>query len=195
MRLNTPRIAPVQDADFTDEQRAMVQDQLEQRPGTLLNIRRTLLNNPAASRAFLAWAGYVLSEANSLPARQREIVILRVGFLCKSGYEFAQHSGLALRVGLTAEEIGKVKAGSGAGWTPAEAALIRAADELVGDHFISDATWAQLRAHFDETQCMDVVFTAGQYTQVSMILNSFGVQLEPGLTLDPDLRAWGGRER
>jgi hypothetical protein len=36
---------------------------------------------------------------------------------------------------------------------------------------------------------MDVVFTAGQYTQVSMILNSFGVQLEPGVALDPDLRA------
>jgi alkylhydroperoxidase family enzyme len=189
MRLSKPRIAPVQDADFTDEQRQMVQGQLEQRPGPLLNIRRTLLNAPTASQTFLAWAGYVLSEANSLPVRQREIVILRVGFLCKSGYEFAQHSGLALRVGLTAEEIGRVKTGAEAGWPPAEAALIRAADELVGDHFISDATWAQLRAHFDEKQCMDVVFTAGQYTQVSMILNSFGVQLEPGLTLDPDLRA------
>jgi 4-carboxymuconolactone decarboxylase len=34
---------------------------------------------------------------------------------------------------------------------------------------------------------MDLVFTVGQYTQVSMILNSFGVQLDPGQTLDPDL--------
>ncbi len=35
---------------------------------------------------------------------------------------------------------------------------------------------------------MDVVYTAGQYTQVSMMLNSFGVQLDAGLTLDPDLK-------
>ena len=37
---------------------------------------------------------------------------------------------------------------------------------------------------------MDVVFTAGQYTQVSMMLNSFGVQLDEGLELDPDLAAY-----
>jgi hypothetical protein len=35
---------------------------------------------------------------------------------------------------------------------------------------------------------MDVVFTAGQYTQVCMMLNSFGVQLDEGQTLDPDFR-------
>ena len=50
-------------------------------------------------------------------------------------------------------------------------------------------TWAQLRAQFDETQCMDAVYTAGQYTQVSMFLNTFGVQLDKGLKLDPDLKA------
>jgi alkylhydroperoxidase family enzyme len=189
MRLNQPRILPVQDADFTDEQRKSVDQQLRQRPGPVLNVQRTLFRAPAASDAFGRWAGYVMSERNSLPARQREIVILRVGFLCKSGYEFAQHERFGLQAGLTADEIAKIKAGADAGWAAADAALIRAADDLVGDHFVSDRTWAELRAHFDEKQCMDVVFTAGQYTQVSMILNSFGVQLEPGVALDPDLRA------
>jgi len=37
---------------------------------------------------------------------------------------------------------------------------------------------------------LDVVFTTGQYTQVSMMLNSFGVQLDPGQTLDPDLKGF-----
>ncbi len=59
----------------------------------------------------------------------------------------------------------------------------------MGDHFVSDRTWAELKQHFDDKQCMDVVFTAGQYTLVSMVLNSFGVQLEPGVALDPDLKA------
>ena len=63
--------------------------------------------------------------------------------------------------------------------------MVRAADELVKDHFISDATWAGL-SDLTERQRMDVVFTVAQYTQVSMILNSFGIQLEPGMQLDPD---------
>jgi alkylhydroperoxidase family enzyme len=52
---------------------------------------------------------------------------------------------------------------------------------------VSDASWARLKAHFTDAQCMDLVYTVGQYTQVSMLLNSFGVQLDDGLVLDPDL--------
>ncbi len=53
---------------------------------------------------------------------------------------------------------------------------------------MSDRTWAQLRKHFAEKNVMDAVYTAGQYVQVSMFLNTFAVQLDKGLTLDPDLR-------
>jgi alkylhydroperoxidase family enzyme len=189
MRLSEPRIDPVQDADFTEAQRKAVEEQQRRRPGTVLNVQRTLYRAPEASDAFGRWAGYIMSERNSLPARQREIVILRIGFLCRSGYEFAQHERFGLGAGLTPDEIKRVKAGADAGWSAADAALIRAADDLIGDHFVSDKTWAELKTHFDEKQCMDVVFTAGQYTLVSMVLNSFGVQLEPGVALDPDLRA------
>ena len=49
---------------------------------------------------------------------------------------------------------------------------------------------AELARHFDEKQRMDVVFTVGQYTQVSMFLNTFGVQLDAGQTLDPDLKGF-----
>ena len=72
----------------------------------------------------------------------------------------------------------------------ADQALLAASDELHHDQFITDATWSALKAHFSDKQCMDVVFTAGQYTQVSMILNSFGVQLDAGQSLDPDLKGF-----
>jgi len=92
--------------------------------------------------------------------------------------------------GRGAAEVERLKAGPDAGWSPADAALVRAADELHADQFITGPTWAALLAHFSEKQAMDVVFTAGQYTQVCMMLNSFGVQLDPGQTLDPDLKAF-----
>jgi alkylhydroperoxidase family enzyme len=190
MRLKAPRIAPVPDAELTEEQAAALAPMSTNgRPP--LNIFRTLVRAPKALTRFQEWGAYVLSRRNSLPAREREIVILRVGFLCKSGYEFTQHTGIGLREGLTAAEIAAIKQGADApNWSPAEAALIRAADELVKGHFVTDATWAALGRHFDQKQQMDVVFTVGQYTQVSMFLNSFGVQLDPGQTLDPDLAAY-----
>lgn len=186
MRLNSPRVAPLQDAELTDEQLAILAPLIAQ--GQLYNIFRTFARTPKALQTFLAWGGYIMSAENSLTPRQREIVILRVGYLCKSGYEFAQHVLIGLQSGLTQAEIGKIKQGAEAGWTPEEAALIRMADELVADHFVSDPTWGQLRAQFDEKTVMDAVYTAGQYVQVSMFLNTFGVQLDKGLTLDPDLR-------
>ncbi|HLI67928.1 MAG TPA: carboxymuconolactone decarboxylase family protein [Caulobacteraceae bacterium] len=187
MRLSKPRIAPLAIADMSEEQKEAVQPMLQD--GRLLNIFATLAHAPKALTRFQQWGAYVLSRRNSLPAREREIVILRVGFLCQSGYEFTQHTGIGRREGLSPHEIEAIKEGAGArNWTEAEQALIRAADELVRGHFVSDATWAALAKHFDEKQCMDVVFTVGQYTQVSMFLNTFGVQLEPGQALDPALK-------
>ena len=186
MRLTQPRIAPLSDAEFTDEQK----EQLKPFGGRILNIFRTLVRAPKAFERFNQWGGYILSRRNDLPAREREIVILRTGFLCKSGYEWTQHVGIGKREGLTDDEIARIKQGAGAGWSAADAALIRASDELHADQFITDATWKALGEHFTQKQCMDVVFTTGQYTQVSMMLNSFGVQLDPGQTLDPDLKGF-----
>ena len=189
MRLSEPRIAPLSDAEMDEDQRELVAPMAA--TGRVLNIFRTLARAPKAAKGFLAWGNYILSRRNGLPAREREIVILRTGFLCKSGYEWTQHVAIGLREGLTAEECERIKAGADApGWSAADAALIRATDDLHKDQFISNASWAGLKAHFDDKQCMDVVFTTGQYTQVSMILNSFGVQLDAGQTLDPDLKGF-----
>ena len=187
MHLSQPRIAPLSEADLTPDQKAALAPVSANGPP--LNIFRTLAHAPAALTSFLAWGSYILSKKNALPAREREIVILRIGFLCRSGYEWTQHVALSLRTGMPQAEIDAVKAGADAPiWSPADAALIRACDDLHARQFVSDTTWAELKAHFSERQCMDVVFTAGQYTQVSMLLNSFGVQLDPGQSLDPDLR-------
>ena len=186
MRLSKARIAPLSDAEMDAEQKEALKDF----GSNILNIFRTLVRAPKALTRFNAWGGYVLSRRNDLPAREREIVILRTGYLCKSGYEFTQHTRIGLESGLTEAEIEAVKRGADAGWSAADAALIRATDELHADQFISDSTWNTLKQHFTEKQCMDVVFTTGQYTQVSMMLNTFGVQLDAGQTLDPELKGY-----
>lgn len=187
MRLAAPRIAPLTDAEMDAAQKGALAS-MAGRP--VLNIFRTLARAPEALSAFLSWGSYVLSKNNSLPSREREIVVLRIGYLCKAGYEWTQHVPIGMRAGITAEEIERLKAGAEAGWSAPDAALIRATDELHADHFISDATFAELRRYFSERQVMDLVFTAGQYTQVCMMLNTFGVPLDAGQTLDPDLKGF-----
>ena len=111
--------------------------------------------------------------------RSEEIAILRVGHLCRSGYEFHQHTRVGKTAGLSDAEIERIKQGPEAeGWTSLERAILQAVDELHRDAFISDATWKALAAHYDEKQLIDLVFTVGQYTMVSMALNTLGVQIE-----------------
>ena len=190
MRLAAPRIPPVEEADWTDDQHRLLTPSAS-RAG-VLNVFKTLANHPAAFEGFMPWGRYVLGPGSRLGARERELVVLRTGWLCRSGYEWTQHVRVGLRSGLTEDEIARVKLGPGdPAWSERDAALLQAADELHADQFVSDATWARLKAHFDDLACMDVVFAAAQYTQVCMMLNSFGVPLDPGQTLDPDLDARG----
>jgi alkylhydroperoxidase family enzyme len=194
LRLNAPRIEPV-DLDRLDtEQRAALAPFLDADGGKVgggrvLNIFRTLAHAPKALTAFLGWGSYILSKRNALSARNRELVILRTGYNCRSGYEWTQHKRIGLDCELSGDEIERIKTGpDAAGWSDLDRAMLRATDELTDHHFVSDAAWAALAPLGDKGR-MDLVFTVGQYTQVSMILNSFGIQVEEGWEVDPDLRA------
>ena len=187
MRLRKHRIAPATDAVLSEESRARLATIAAGR-GRAPNVFTTLARSEHGFMPFLGWAGFVLSKKNSLPAREREIVILRIGFLCQSGYEFAQHERIGLGAGLTTDEIRRIKVGAAdPGWSEPEQALLAASDEMQSDQFITEATWNRLGVHLSETQLMDLVFTASNYVLVSTILNTFGVQLDEGFTLDPDL--------
>jgi alkylhydroperoxidase family enzyme len=181
MRLTRPRIPPLAESEGSAEAREVLG---RLRPGDgrpVLNIFATLAHHPDLLRRWLVFGNHVLGKSTLTP-RQRELLILRTGWLCRAEYEWAQHVVIARLSGLRDDEIDRVREGPEAsGWSEPEAALLRAADELHADAFIGDATWAILARHLDTAQLIDVVFTVGQYTLVSMALNTLGVQLDPGL--------------
>jgi alkylhydroperoxidase family enzyme len=175
MRLDEPRVAPLADEQLDPELRVRFGN------GPILNIFRTLANHPALAKRWLVFGNHVLAKS-TLPARERELLILRIGWLCRAGYEWGQHVVIGKASGLTDEEIARIAEGPDApGWGAPDRALLRAVDELHADAFVSDATWAELAGRFSTQQLMDLVFTVGQYNLVSMALNTFGVQPEPGL--------------
>lgn len=176
MRIRQPRIQPTTATDWTDDSRPVMT--ANSRSGPPLNVFATIARHPKLLKRWVVFANHVLN-GSTLPARERELVILRTGYLCRSGYEWAQHVAIGSAVGLTDAEVSRLTVGSSAAdWSAADRALLRATEQLVSDHFVDDATWAELATTWNEQQLMDLVFAVGQYTLVSMALNSFGVQLE-----------------
>jgi 4-carboxymuconolactone decarboxylase len=144
------------------------------------HIFATLVRHPGLFRRWLPFAGKLL--AGKLPARDRELLVLRTGWLCRAEYEWGQHKIIARAVEITDEEIERVKAGPDAeGWDELDGMLLRAADELHAEAAISDGTWDSLASRYDERQLIEVPMLVGHYHMVAFALNSLGVQLEAGV--------------
>jgi alkylhydroperoxidase family enzyme len=148
-----------------------------------IDVFKTCLRNLELCRNWMPFTRYLLSAANGVAAREREMLILRTSWLCNADYDWAHHVGGAKQAGMSDADIVRITKGPDApGWSELDGAVLRAADELHRDSHISDGTWATLKGRYTDSQMMDLVFTVGQYTLVSMFLNSAGVQLEPGMT-------------
>ena len=172
-----PRIAPLPRTGNPPDVQALIDDALPAN-GPTANIFLTLANHPGLMRRFMPFGGKLLMKGK-LPARQRELVILRTAWLCRSDYEWGQHARIGREAGLTDEELPRIP--TGAGWSDTDALLLRATDELAGDHRLSDDTWAALAARFDDQQLIELTLLVGSYAMVAGMLNSVGVEREPGV--------------
>lgn len=182
MKLSSPRIHPLQESQWSEAQREMLEPIMGKQP--FYNVMATLCRHVKAAQKFWVWANHIMGDSSTISARHREILILRVGWLCEAEYEWGQHVIFGRAAGLTDAEIANIKIGpSSSEWPPFESALLLATDELHHDSCISDSTWATLAQAYSDQQMMDLVFTVGQYHTVSMALNSFGVQLDKGVTV------------
>ncbi len=145
------------------------------------NIFPTLAQHPEFFRAWLPFGGFLLT-AGKLSGRDRELLILRTAVNCRSSYEWGQHVRISLDGGIDRETIDRVLEGPDAdGWSPQEAALLRAADELRADSRISDGTWETLAEAYDTEHLIEVTMVVGHYTMLAGALNSLGVELDEGL--------------
>lgn len=176
--MSEPRLAPLPVAQWDDELRSILGEQP-------LNIFGTLAHHPKLAKRWLVFGTHVLAKS-SLPPRDRELVILRIGWNCRSPYEWGQHVVIGRAAGISDDEIDRITRGpDAAGWSPFESTLLRATDELFADQSLTDATWTALAASYNEQQLLDLVFAIGQYNLVSMVLNAFRVQRDDGVTDAP----------
>lgn len=172
------RIAPVPEGQRNAEQKALAERFAS---SSIPNAVATYLNHPLLAEHILPFEHYVSSDSG-LPARDRSLLILRTAWLTRSEYLWAHRVGDGRQAGLTTDELRRIAEGPGAGrWDAFDVALLRAADELHVDSFISDATWQMLSTHYNTNQLVDLVDTVGTLTMHAGAFNSLGVELEPGL--------------
>ena len=181
MREAKPRIPPLPVADFSAEQAALVG------AWSHLNFSRVIVRHPDLYRVFVPYIAQVIA-GSSLPPRDREVLVVRTLALPGEVYEAHHHVQIALKAGMSDADIAAVASGD-ASLSAWDTELVRAADELVRNQELSDASWAALAERYSEEQRMEVVFLVGCYNVMAMLTKSFGIAVETDPETDARLMA------
>lgn len=175
-----PRIPPLPEAEWGAEAHELLGRAVGQGGPRPPNVFTTLLWHPKLLKRWLVFGAHILGKS-SLPARERELVILRTAWSCRAEYEWGHHRVIGKASGLTDDEIARIAAGPDApGWNALDLALLRGTDELCAERVLSDRSWDALRQLLDTKQILDFLFTVGEYAMLSMVLRTLRVELESG---------------
>ncbi|WP_020497676.1 carboxymuconolactone decarboxylase family protein [Sciscionella marina] len=166
-----PRIQPLPTADMSPELRKLARLGAD-------TVIQVLAHHPGLSQAFQPLGGFLLAQG-TLDGRIRELAILRVALRCDAPYEWANHAPAALGAGATETEI-EALSDAGAEWSPSDAAVLRAVDELCAEVYVCDETWAALAETRDEAQIIELLFLVGFYRMMAGFLNSAGLEMKAG---------------
>tara|TARA_B110000259_G_C14021085_1_gene403082 strand:- start:893 stop:1372 length:480 start_codon:yes stop_codon:yes gene_type:complete len=157
---------------------------------------RALANSPGALKVHHDFGEWIRWECN-LDPKLREQIILLVGLIHRSPYEFSHHVQIARdSFGVTSDEIWDLIAFSEGKATtkfsPAVITALKVTNEIAKGLNVDDRTWAAAAAHFNDEQLIDISAIASFYLYVVSFLASARVDVEPEwqVYLDEFARDW-----
>lgn len=145
-----------------------------------INLFRALANSPKAARAFLALAHHI-RHVSRLDSRLRELVILQVGYLSCSEYEYSHHIKIGHDFGVTVRDVERMRLESRGQVTdlePVVALALKAAREMTLDGVVDEMTFSELRRHFDAELLVELMIVISFYNGVVRLLASLGIDVE-----------------
>jgi alkylhydroperoxidase family enzyme len=147
-----------------------------------LTVFQVLLRRPGLAKAVNDLLAALLWNAG-LDARLRELVIMRIGWVTASTYEWTQHWRVATGLGVAADDLLAVRDwATHPGFGPAERAVLAATDETLAAGAVSEATWAACVEHVgDEDALLELVASIGTWTMISSLLRTLDIPLEDGV--------------
>ena len=183
-----PRLAPIPFAEWDDRARAALLPHLRRSDLYLSGapdappmpvVMELFAHHLPLGDTFMAFTDVLASAESTLEPADRELLILRVAWRTRSGYEWNQHHRMGGEVGLTEAQLAAVPGGADASvWTARQRALLRAADEMIDEFGVGLETWDQLAAEFEPTQLFELLFVIGGYLCLAGVLTSLGLRGE-----------------
>lgn len=182
------RLAPVPYGEWDDHTREVLLSHLR-RPEIYLSgapdappmpiVLELFAHHLPLSEAWLAFSDLLASSEARLDPAHRELLILRVAWLTRSGYEWNQHHRMGAAEGLNDAQLQAVREGpNSAVWTPEERSMLRAADEMIDAFSVSQETWRELASWLSAAELFELLFVVGGYLCLATVLNSIGLQAE-----------------
>jgi 4-carboxymuconolactone decarboxylase len=182
------RLAPVPYSEWDDHTREVLLSYLR-RPEIYLSgapdappmpiVLELFAHHLPLSDAWLAFSDMLASSDARLDPAHRELVILRVAWRTRSGYEWNQHQRMGAAGGLTDAQLEAVREGpDSAVWTSEERSMLKAADEMIDRFSVSEETWQDLALWLNEAELFELLFVIGGYLCLATVLNSIGLQAE-----------------
>lgn len=175
MSSNAPRIPPL--APGSRPALAALEERIARERGSVSLLYRVLLNSPLVAEGWEALLTAVRNRS-SVPAPLREIVILRVATLNGARYEFEAHVAHALRAGVPAALIERLRdetMPSPSEVDPAQRTVLELTDAMTREIRVSEELFGRVRAHFDERAVIDLTATVAAYNMVSRFLVALNI--------------------
>jgi 4-carboxymuconolactone decarboxylase len=164
---NKPRIKPV--APGTRPELAELEARIKGARGRISPLYSVLLNSPLLAEG---WEQFftVIRQKTSVPARLRELVILRVAVLNGAEYEFEAHVSHAVAAGMTQEDVSALRADRTESFQGIERLVLQYTDAITRDLAVPDALYAQLDKAFEVKTLVELTATIAAYNMVSRFL-------------------------
>lgn len=171
-----PRITPV--SDPTSDVAELLAKTKVGPSGRPLNLFATLARHPQLMSRFMVFARAFLAHG-TLPARERELVILRTSHRTRCQYVWDQHLRIAQRAGVAADLI-KLASEDGLRQAPVtdEALLLQFVDEILGAGAVDTYIWQRQRERWSDAQLIELILLPGFYRMTAAFLNGLNVQAD-----------------
>jgi uncharacterized peroxidase-related enzyme len=146
---------------------------LRGKPG---NVHKALAHRPEMLKNFLP---FYTSVGRSLDRKLYEMIYIRVSLINGCHYCTQHHLASSKRVGITADDWARLKAGDDSGYSEKERAALAYIDKLTRTpHQVRDADFAPLKKNFSDAEIVDIHLLAGLANLTNRFTDPLGLEVE-----------------
>jgi len=166
-------------ADLTDPAARPLVERIVAERGSVLHLYQMLLHSPRLAEGWLGFFTAVRQQL-SLDGALRELVIMRIAHLNGAPYEAYQHAPIALKEGLTQEQLDVLAdwRPAAALFTPLQQAVLALADTMTRDIHVPRGQIDGLREWLSDQAVVELVGTIAGYNAVSRFLEALAIHAD-----------------